>query len=187
MSTFTEQALDRLGQFKAIIRRTTTKDERDQLLEEFGLSYQYANDSDSQLYKKLQQVATYFQEHMLTTQQKKVYQYSGYNQFYSDLQSFLSEYHVENGALIHSTQLASKCMLEVIQLASLNVKKLCSGSIMRRLANANRLIACYGTREQHQHHIENLRKYGSEDNSTFFEGMINNFNKMLHEFTPARG
>lgn len=183
--TFTEQALDRLAQFKAIIRRATDKAERDQLLEGLGLNYQYANDNACQLYRKLQQVALYFHENMLHRDLEKTYQYSGYDNFYRDLQAFMSEYHIENDGLIHSRQLASKAMIEVIQLATLNVKKLCSADVMRRLAHANGVIAAYGTREQHQHHIENLRKYGSEDNSTFFEGMINNFNKVLHELSSS--
>ena len=182
MSVFGEAVLSLLAQYRKLLRTTIPeKALRDKKLIELDLDYQYSKDTDTQLYTKLQNVVKDLKAYCENIKQESsYYRYSGTIKFYNHLEAWIKQYILKNDEVIHCTQLASRHMLEVIQLASSPAEKLCSSDVIKRLAAANQKIALYGSDEQHQHHIDNLKKY-REFNTAFFDGMIHNFNKSLNE------
>jgi hypothetical protein len=179
MSVFGDAVLGLLAQYKQLLKRMIPdKKEREKKLSFLALDYQYSRDSDYQLYGKLAAVLQDIEIYCEAGKNEGYYHYSGVLRFRDHLSAYISQYHIDNKNVVHCTQLASKYMIEVIQLAALSSDLLCDGKIIRRLAEANQKIAVYGIAEQHKRHLENLGKY-RDINPAFFDGMINNFNKAV--------
>lgn len=180
MSVFSEAALGIIAQYRQMLRRAiSNKQQREEKLTELGLAYQYSKDTDYQLYHKINLIIEDLKSYCDSNDNNNYYHYSGAKKFHNYLELFIKQYLIQDQTVIHCTQLASKRMLEVIQIATLPTEKLCSDEIIKRLAAANHSIALYGVPEQHEQHLANLRSYRHEANAAFYDGMINNFNKAL--------
>jgi hypothetical protein len=106
--------------------------------------------------------------------------YSGLDEFYQHLKSFLDDYKIENNHLINTAQQASCALVEALQLMDLPENR-------RGLVTAQKvdvcamLVARYGTHAQQEMLAKALKKYQQHD-VNFFLPLLRKFEKYLQNF-----
>jgi len=106
--------------------------------------------------------------------------YSGIDEFCQHLKSILEDYQIENNQVVHTSQKASRAMVEAIQLMNLPNSRL-NPTIAHKLDLCGQIIAEHGTREQQEMFSKALKNYQHSD-INFFLPLLRNFEKYLQEF-----
>jgi Uri superfamily endonuclease len=101
------------------------------------------------------------------------YSYSGIKSFCDYLKGFLRHYTVEKDKVVHKLQHASKALVECMQIISFSEHKF-DEKAARKLKHYNRVIANFGSADQHEMHLKILQKYKSQ-NDHFYNDLISDF------------
>lgn len=75
------------------------------------------------------------------------YAYSGIKRFAEHLETFLSQYTIENNSVIHRAQKVASFMISNLQILSLPASKL-TAALTRQVKNQQQFIITHGAREQ---------------------------------------
>ncbi|QLH41623.1 MAG: hypothetical protein HWD59_02090 [Coxiellaceae bacterium] len=180
MLTFADTILNLLIQYKIILRKHLEHAEWSKRIEDLGLKRKSLRYTDEvALYHKAQAVMADLKTR-LSKEANTASWYSGTDEFYQHLKDLLDHYLVENGQVIHTSQKASRAMIDAIQLMRYpNSKQL--PQTLQKLDKCGHTIAKYGTREQQEIFSKALKNFQTND-VNLFTPLINNFEKYLTQF-----
>jgi hypothetical protein len=148
MSIFSEQILKALNDYKRLLKRYVSSQERENAIIKIGIKRKSLKlDNDVILFNKAHRVLQDI-EYWLKKLNRTGTEYSGITGFYQYLNACLSQYQVENNAIVHVTQKVSCALVQAIQLVSLPLSQL-SDSHVSKLEECIHLITKFGTKEQH--------------------------------------
>lgn len=181
MSLFSDSIRQLLNQYKAIIKKSSTRQSAKEHILQLGLKRKDLRlASDVELYEKAQKVIDVI-DHQLQTNQNAPSWYSGLDEFHQHMQDTLSHYMVKNRKVIHRCRKVSSTLIEAVQLVSLPNIKL-NPTIASKLDQHSQDIAYFGTKEQKDMYLKAL-KTGEARNTNFFLPIIDQFdqyNKQSH-------
>ena len=178
MSTiFIETVSKAVGDYRQMLRRYLSQSERVSKLSELNLKNPDYTDEVG-LYHLAQTIVRDIEQNLNTTT-KNYYSYSGVGNFCRYLKEFLSNYIVEDEAITHRAQKASRALIQSIQLLSLPPEKLTT-EILEQINDCNTTIALFGSEEQCELYKENLERYYHE-RGAFFGPLLRQFEASLNQ------
>ena len=146
MAQFTETIIQAFGDYRSLIKKYMTEDDRKRRLKRFDLMRNRTRDSDIELYDTATAISNDL-KNCISNHPKNYYSYSGIEQFQDFLSEYLSEYVIEKSTLVHKIQKASRAFLGALQLSSLPKEKL-TPFIIEKFNQISQDIAYYGTKNQ---------------------------------------
>ncbi|OGT25624.1 MAG: hypothetical protein A3I77_04935 [Gammaproteobacteria bacterium RIFCSPLOWO2_02_FULL_42_14] len=156
MSIFKETMIKAVNSYRVVLRRDLSQSERMLKLKMLNLRSKEVFKSDVALYHVGQGIVADIRQNMLKPIQG-YYSYSGVAQFCEYLEEYLSHYYIEKGRVVHRAQLASRAILDSIQLASIAREEL-NDSIMKRFYRCNEIIVDFGSSEQCDFQLQLLER-----------------------------
>lgn len=180
MLPFAKNIQSLLNEYKIIIKKHLTHEEWTYKIKDLGLKRKVLkSDDEITLYRKANKVA----EDIFTRLKNEANTpswYSGLDEYCQHLKNVLNEYQIDNHKIIHTSQCASRAIVEAIQLIKLPNANL-NAEIAKKLENCGHIIARYGTREQQEIFAKTLENFQQSD-VNFFMPLLHSFEKHLHEF-----
>lgn len=171
MSIFSERILKSINDYKRLLKRYVSTADREKAIINLGIKRKSLRfDNDVILYNKAHRVLQdiqYWREKLNRT----ATEYSGIDEFYEYLKSYLSNYRIEGNIIVHITQRVSCALVQAIQIISLPESKLSDN-------NVSKLDDC----------IQTIAKFGSKDQRTMLAKALNKQRTTYsnpHLFTPA--
>lgn len=181
MYTFTATILKILNSYKTILKKHLSHSEWEAKIDALGLKRKaLKKDDEVALYHKAQTVLADILP-WVNQDPNSPSCYSGLDEFCQYLKSLLEEYQVENNKVIHTSQKASRAIVEAVQLIKLSTEQR-SNIMATKLDHCGKTIARYGSREHHELFAKALKTHQQHD-VNFFLPLLHNFEKYLHEFT----
>jgi hypothetical protein len=180
MSSFSEIILKAINDYRTLLRKTVPAEERKTKLRQLGLDGRYSELHDLDLYEKAEMMTADLRNNLSKEEESSQYTYSGNRKFIEHLTNILDQYHVHGTKILHCTQLASRAIIESIQILSLPEDQLRLETNIKKLAKSNYLIARFGSDFQRDTHITSL-KNNRENNKPFFDGILSNFETTLQK------
>lgn len=177
LSLFSDTISKAISDYRRLLRRFLPQAERMAKLMELNLK-ELDYDEEIALYHMAQRIIQDIETHM-DSGEKNYYTYSGVGNFGHFLKSFISDYMIEHGHVIHRAQKASRALLDTIQIVSSSSVELNQGTLDSVNRNSD-IIAHYGTEDQCDLHKENLERYYRE-RGAFFGPLLHYFNEQLNE------
>lgn len=176
MTIFSDTILKVIFDYRQLLKRHLKVGERRAKLKALGLSSECDPTDEVALYALAEVIAKDL-EGSLASLPAGYYTYSGMQKFFEHLNALLSEYKIEEGRVIHKTQHASRALLHVIQNLMHSGSKL-SLAIRDKSLSCARVVAAYGSSEQHKHYRETLQKYRNL-NEVFCGQLLQEFEEAL--------
>ena len=147
IGVFHDLALEVMADFRRILKRYYAKDERDALLAKFDLKRKRAYDADLELFQSIQGIQHHLMD-QIQAKPKQYYAYSGIEQYYAYLQSFLNQYYVSGRKVEHKSQRIWRVMLDIIQLVTSMTEERATQEEREHLKKDCIEIASYGNQDQ---------------------------------------
>lgn len=164
MSIFSEHILKLLNDYKRLLRRYVSGVEREKAIINLGIKRKSLKfDNDVILYNKAHRVLKDI-EYWTDKLNRTATEYSGIDEFYEHLESYLSNYRVDGNAVVHITQRVSCALVQAIQIISLPEAKL-SDSNVSKLDDCIQTIAKFGTKDQRNMLAKALNKQRTHNNN----------------------
>lgn len=181
MHHFFQTAIKLLQKYKSLLRKQLSLAEYRQKLLELQLDKRLPQD-EVVLYHLLEQIVSRAQAENPTMQSPAVgLRYSGSSQSIQDMRELLAHYHIEGRNVIHTVQVASRAMVEAIQLMVLpEVKR--DQQVAIRLDSCSLKIAQYGMKEQHLSFWNSLKTKVNQDGA-FFSPLLDQYEEYLERHT----
>ncbi len=148
MSTFTDTLLQAVSDYRQLLKRHLKPAQRKAKLQELGLDVNFVSFDEIALYKLGQKIAVDLNNSFGLGVQG-YYTYSGVQRFNEYLSAYLNEFDIEEDRLVHRKQQVSRALLHVIQLVSMSGHQL-NLNAHEKLSHCGRVIAAYGSSEEHQ-------------------------------------
>lgn len=175
MSVFSEHILKSLNDYKRLLRRYLSNSDRDKAIINLGIKRKSLKfDSDVILYNKAHRVLSDI-EYWSAKMNRMATEYSGIDEFYQYLKNYLSQYRVENNAVVHINQRVSCALVEAIQIISLPDSKLSESRVLK-LDDCIKTVATFGTKDQRVMLAKALRNQKSLGNTiSIYSPTLDNF------------
>lgn len=178
MSEFARKVYQLIGEYRAILRKTLPQSERMQKLERLRLKSKPDSTTDFEFYQIAQNILQ--EEHQLRNQRNaSYYSYSGVEQFCKCLKEFVQDYTVDQGRVVHSSQLSSKYFLEGLQTLSRQYEEV-SDTVVSRVQYCNNVLAKFGENEQVARYLTLLRHQQNKHGETF-NPLVKGFLQLLEQ------
>jgi len=171
MYKFSHVAVKLLRDYKTLIRKLPSQESEDKLAS-LQLDKRLPA-KESALYEMLANVIRVEDEERRQAVRQSRTRYCGWTQLLKHMKKVIDLYTVENKKVVNSTQLASRSMIEAIQLMMLPSNK-------RNIALADKLKTCaehvakHGSEEQKQIFHDSLQTYAAHDD-VFFRPLLERF------------
>lgn len=180
MSVFSDYILKLLNDYKRILKRYMSAEERENTIIELGLKRKsLKSDNDVILYNKAHRTLKNI-EYWTSRSSHNATEHSGIDEFYQHLKNYLNDFRIENNQVVHMSQKVSCAIVQVIQLLALPATKLCENSNSNKLNSCIQTVAKFGTKEQRTL-LANALQTQKVQNSTVFGPILDKFNKYQNE------
>jgi len=146
MNNFAQTATKLLREYKNILKKQLTEAESAKQLADLHLNRRLPT-RELTLYKLVHKIIDNADRFFDENNSHSRLRYSGISQFLLYMKSEMAFYQLDNNKVIHTTQSASKAMIDAIQLMSLPEARL-SQDVYTKLDSCCSLIAHYGVKEQ---------------------------------------
>lgn len=184
MSVFSEIITKALNDYKSILKKDLSPEQRAARLSALGLRRRELKQSSTVvLYKKAKQVLKDIENTMASAGDEVPSWYCGLQAFYQHLQDILADYQVSEDTVVHITQESSRALINAIQLVSLTDSRLDS-NIAKKLDQCGKIVAKFGSKQQ-QEKLVYVLKLHKERNTAFFMPLLYNLEKYLSQ--PSLG
>ena len=183
MSVFAKNIVSLLNHYKGIIRKQLDIENWSYKINDIGLKRQaLKKDDDVVLYQKAQKVIEDTEQYVNGNTNSPSW-YSGIDEFHQHLKSILADYSIDNGMVVHSSQRASRIIVDAIQLMSLPNYKL-NDEISEKLIECGKLIARYGSKEQKKMYSKALKKHVRR-HTNFFLPLASHYEDCLSKLADS--
>ncbi len=181
MSIFSEHILKSLNDYKRLLRRYLSNNERDKAIINLGIKRKSLKfDNDVILFNKAHRVLSDI-EYWSAQLNRTATEYSGIDEFYQYLKNYLTQYRIENNAIVHVNQKVSCALVQAIQIISLPKSEI-SDSNVSKLDDCILTVAKFGTKDQRVMLAKALRNQQSEGSElNIFTPTLDNFVKSHHD------
>ncbi len=180
MLPFDKKILKLLNDYKLILRKHVARQEWAKKIHALGLKRkQLRMDDEIKLYHKAHKVVEDIMSWTDNANNTASW-YSGIDEFCQHLKNVLAEYQIDNDKILHTSQYASRAMVEAIQIMKMPHARL-TLALAEKLDACGQIIAHHGTREQQEIFTKSLKNYQHAD-INFFMPLVQNFEKYLHDF-----
>lgn len=115
---FTDMALRALHDYRRLLKRYYSVEDRTRLLQQLDLVRPRKMDKDIELWETLNKIYIEL-ENLTQSHPKNYYTYSGIEQYFNFLSGFLQEYNADQRCVYHKAQRASSLLVNIIQIVSL--------------------------------------------------------------------
>lgn len=146
MSIFSETMVQVIGEYRALLRRHLDQVARMVKLQQLGLRDASLYENDIALYNTGLAIVQDIRTNM-AMENPGYYSYSGVQLFCDHLKEYLSNYHVENGQIVHRAQKASRAVLSAVQWMGLPRERLDEG-VLKKLFECSKTVVTFGSPEQ---------------------------------------
>jgi|688.fasta_scaffold634871_1 hypothetical protein len=165
MSIFSEHVLKMLNDYKRLLRRYVSSTERENTIINLGIKRKSLRfDNDVILYNKAYRVLQDI-EYWTDKLNRNATEYSGIDEFYTHLKSYLTQYRADGNTIIHVSQQVSCALVQAIQIISLPESKLSDYNISK-LDDCIQTIAKFGTKDQRNMLAKALNKQRTDTLNT---------------------
>lgn len=177
MSIFSEHILKSLNDYKRLLRRYLSNNERDKAIINLGIKRKSLKfDNDVILFNKAHRVLSDI-EYWSVQLNRTATEYSGIDEFYHYLKSYLNQYRIESNAIVHVNQKVSCALVQAIQIISLSKSEI-SDDDVSKLDDCIQTVAKLGTKDQRIMLAKALHNQQSEDSQwSIFTPTLDNFIK----------
>lgn len=180
MMPFDKKVLKLLNDYKLILRKHTDRHAWGAKVQELGLKRKNLRfDDEVALYHKANRVVEDIMRWTDNSNNTASW-YSGVDEFCQYLRNLLAEYQVENNKIVHTSQQASRAIVEAIQLLKLPNARF-NSTVANKLDQCGQVIARFGTREQQEIFAKALKNSQHSD-INFFSPLLHNFEKYIQDF-----
>ncbi|OGT44875.1 MAG: hypothetical protein A3E82_02885 [Gammaproteobacteria bacterium RIFCSPHIGHO2_12_FULL_38_11] len=176
MSIFSETMTKAIGDYRFLLRRYLKQAERMAKLQKFKLRDSAIYKNDLMLFETGHAIVVDIEQNMETANQG-YYSYSGIQEFCNYLKSYLENYHIENGQVVHRAQKASRALLEAIQLTTKPREQL-DESVAQKLHECNETVVDFGSSEQCELQMQILERLQA-DNPGFYTDIIAHLESLM--------
>ncbi|MCX7121406.1 MAG: hypothetical protein NTZ67_06490 [Gammaproteobacteria bacterium] len=176
MSIFSETMVKAIADYRFLLRRYLKQAERMTKLQKFKLRDIAIYDNDLALFETGRAIIADIEENIEIPSQG-YYSYSGIKEFRHYLKSFLENYHVENGQVVHRAQKASRALLEAIQLTT-NPRDQLDEVVARKLCDCNVTVVGFGSIEQCELQMQILERLQA-NNPGFYTDIIAHLESLM--------
>lgn len=176
MSIFSETVCRAIGDYRQLLRRYLPQSERVKKIAELNLKDPNLYKDDIALYHTAKAIIQDVADNLAVPEQG-YYSYSGITKFCEYLKEYVDNYELEGGEVIHRAQKASRAMVKAIQLAALPQSRL-NDEIAYQLSKCNKVIADYGSEEQHELYLENLERRVFVEEA-FYKPLVDDFKRRV--------
>lgn len=178
MTIFAETMGKAISDYRLLLRRYLPQSERMAKLRSLKLRRSDVDTfaSDKALYDVGRAIISDMQMNM-TKKTKGYYSYSGIQQFCNYLSTYLDNYEIENGQVVHRAQKASRALLSCIQLMGLPRERL-DETIAEKLIEYNTIIATCGSFEQCDLQHQTLLRHQAQ-NPGFYTRIVAHLESLL--------
>lgn len=178
MSLFSDTMVKAINDYRLLLRRHLKQVERVIKLQQLRLRDNTIYESDVALYSIGQAIVADIKANLLNMRvYNQFHAYSGIQQFCEYLETYLNNYEIENGKVVHRAQKASRALLKSIQLISLPIESL-TDRIKKELCQCNEIIVEYGSKDQQDMQLQTLMRQ-EVVNPGFFVGILTHLESML--------
>ncbi|MBA2655195.1 MAG: hypothetical protein H0U71_09065 [Gammaproteobacteria bacterium] len=176
MSIFSEHILKLLNDYKRLLRRYLSTTEREKTIINLGIKRKSLRfDNDVILYNKAHRVVKDI-EYWTAKLNRTATEYSGIDEFYQHLKSYLTHYRIENSSVVHVTQKVCCALVQAIQIISMTPSQL-SETTVSKLDDCIQTIAKFGTKDQRTMLANALNKQRQDENPNLFTPALESFVK----------
>ena len=175
MSLFSDSIRQLLNQYKAIIKKSSTRQSAKEQIMQLSLKRKHLSvASDIELYQKAKKVIAAIDDQLKNNSNAPSW-HSGLDEFHQHLKDVLNEYMTKGRHIIHRCQKVSSSLIEAVQLVSLPNTSL-NETIAEKLNRYSQDIANFGSKAQKEMFIKAL-KSGETRNTNFFLPILDQFEK----------
>lgn len=180
MSVFSDYILKLLNDYKRILKRYMSVEEREKTIIELGLKRKsLKSDNDAILYNKAHRTLKNI-EYWTCRASHTATEHSGIDEFYQHLKKYLNDFRIENNFVVHMSQKVSCAIVQAIQLMALPVTKLSENSTSNKLNSCIQTVAKFGSKEQ-RIMLANALQTQKGRNSNIFGPILDKFTKYQNE------
>lgn len=176
MSIFAETMSKAIGDYRRILRRYLSPEQRINKLAELKLKDPGIYKSDILLYKTAHAIVDDIQNN-IQVPDEGYYSYYGIIKFCQYLQEYLSHYELEGNIIIHKAQKASRALVQAIQLMALPNDEL-NATIAEQLKECNQVVVECGSIEQKKLY-KNTLKQQAQYFAAFFKDIVVDYQQKL--------
>lgn len=179
MLTFEQQVSKLINQYKLIQKKQLGHADWKTKITELKLRRKDLRlDNEVSLYHKAKNIVQDMNNRVTKDSSNSCW-YSGIDEFHQHFANFLAEYQVEGKKVINASQIASRALVDSLQLINLTNNK--TPLIANKLSHCGELIAKYGSLEQQTLFAKALRNFQAQD-LNFFSPLSSNFGKYIQQF-----
>lgn len=175
MSIFIKAMSKAISDYRQILKKYLSTEERAQKIEELKLRDPKIFKSDLGLYEVAQAIVADIEKN-IKVPDEGYYSYYGIVKFNQYVKEYLSHYTLDNGVVVHKQQKASRALVEAIQMLALPADKLdeYAASTFRRISAA---LAEFGSKEQQELYLLSLSRE-CEKNSWFYTEQLKYYQEL---------
>ncbi len=177
MYNFSQTAVKLIRDYKTVVKKQFSTKEVELKLAELQLNKRLPT-KEAALYGLLEKIVQKSGEYEVTPQSRL--RYCGTKQLVQHIKKVLDLYHMENRRVINSAQLASRAMIDAIQLMSLPKGKR-TEEVASKLQSCSVAIAQNGSEEQKKIFVNSLQSYVDRDRD-FFSPLLDYFRRSSSEY-----
>lgn len=167
MSVFSDYILKMLNDYKRVLKRYMSLEEREKTVIELGLKRKsLKSDNDVILYNKAHRALKNI-EYWTSRSNHTATEYSGIDEFYQHLKRYLNDFRIDNNQVVHMTQKVSCAIVQAIQIMSLPDVKISENNMTSKLNIYVQTVAKFGTKEQRTMLANALQTHKTRNNHLY--------------------